>query len=220
MLPANLESELLRRGEMTVLFGRPGQGKTSLALHLAMKAAGRGETALVFSMKTPSARLMKRLVCLEARVPLAAAMSDQLEPADRKKAAAALKRLSKSPLFVDDSTASVSQIVRLGHRAADNAASKRRRLGLIVIDYLELLSELVSEGPENEPAAVTRALKALARELDVPILAMSLSKRRGDPLGVLERDIFRVVLTLHRRDRAPKRIRLRFDRTTGELTKP
>jgi replicative DNA helicase len=214
MLPATLESELLKAGEVTVLAGRPGQGKTSLALQLALKAIGRKKSAAIFTLKTAKARLLKRLLCLETGIPLTAAMSDDIAKADKKRAAATLKHLTKAPLGIFDSAASVKEIGRLSRKIGKNG-----KLGLIVIDYLELISEVQDDKSAKNTSAVTRDLKDLAKELNTPVLILSLSKSRADTVGVVERDIKKVALNVNRAGR-DKKIRLQFDRFTGILSKP
>lgn len=220
MLPATLASELLRPGEVTVLAGRPGQGKTSLALLLASAAIDRKESAVYFSLKTEKGRLLKRLLCLETGIPLTAAMSDEIPRADQRKADSVLKRLSRSPLHIFDSAASVKVIAELSRRVAGKTRAARRPLALIVIDYLERVSEILDDGSARNATAVIRTLKGLARELDTPVLLMSLARRRADTSGTLERDIKRVLLKVERSHARARKIRLKFDKNTGSLSRP
>ena len=192
MLPSGLEKELLRPGEVTVLAGPHGQGKTSLALQLALSAVGRKDAAAIFSLKTEKSRLLKRCLCLETGIPLAA---------------------GRPPLHIFDTVASVKEILRLSQALSRKAKGK---LGLVVVDYVELVSEMQDDGA----AQAARTLRGLARELDVPVLLLSLGKRRGDTVGTVQRDIKKVLLKVSRRGSGRRKIRLSFDRINGRLFKP
>ncbi len=160
-----------QKGELIVLAAVPGVGKTALALDLARNAtveAGIG--VAIFSLETSRIQLAKRLLSAETRVNLYKLCTGRLRDDDwmhlRRKAG----RLAQAPIYIDDTPG----ISVLEARAKARRLHRDRGIGLIVVDYLQLMSGRV-RGPsrEQEISHISSGLKALAKELDMPVLALS-----------------------------------------------
>jgi replicative DNA helicase len=159
-------------GELAILAARPGVGKTSLALQWLERAARDGCEGLLFSAEMRRARIALRHLTGEAKVSVSKVKRGKLSPSDLLAIETAATRTNGLPVWIADSTAvSLREIVSVARRA------KRRRpkLGLVVVDYLQLVSHDLGRGAtrELEVSAVARGLKNLAGELDVAILALS-----------------------------------------------
>ena len=158
-------------GDLIIIAARPSVGKTSLGLAIAYHAAKRGENTLIFSLEMDTKQIVGRFLGLNSRNDLLALRTGVMDPV----AASALMDL---PVLIDD-TPGIS-IMELRTKA--RRATAYGRLGLIVIDYLQLVR--TGEQEENrvqEIATISRNLKSLARELQVPIIALSqLSRAAGD----------------------------------------
>ena len=172
-----------QRQEMIVLAARPSVGKTALALNVAETAAlpKRGEPVptLIFSLEMSSAQLALRMLCSRARVNIRQLGIERLprHGEDEQRLVAVADELSKSPLFIDDS----SHLTIMELRAKARRLYTRHKLGLIVVDYLQLLSPTDSKVPrEQQVAEASRGLKALAKELDLPVLVLSQLNRSSE----------------------------------------
>jgi replicative DNA helicase len=172
----------LQRSDFVIIAGRPSTGKTAFALNIAQHAAVReGHPALIFSLEMSKEQLVQRLICAEARVDSQGVRTGFLQPSDWKRIVDAAGRLAEAPLYIDD-TANLSV---LEARAKARRVKAEHGLALVVIDYLQLMQgRLRSENRQQEISEISRALKALAKELDVPVVALSQLSRaietRGD----------------------------------------
>jgi replicative DNA helicase len=172
-----------QRQEMIVLAARPSMGKTSFALNIAEHAVlpKRGEafSTLFFSLEMSAAQLALRMLCSRARVKMQALRDGLLSKNgdEQQRLLGAADEFSKSTLFIDDSSnLSIMQL-----RAKARRVHARNKLGLIVVDYLQLLSPVDSKVPrEQQVAEASRGLKALAKELDVPVLVLSQLNRSSE----------------------------------------
>ena len=175
-----------QRQEMIVLAARPSMGKTSLALNFAEAAAlphhGHGEprAVLIFSLEMSASQLALRMLCSRARVNMRL-LREGAPVQERRRAAAAPRtwRTSsrKAPIFLDDS----SHLSIMELRAKARRLHARRKLGFIIVDYLQLLSPVDSQTPrEQQVAEASRGLKALAKELDVPVLVLCQLNRSSE----------------------------------------
>lgn len=173
-----------QRQEMIVLAARPSMGKTSLALNFVEAAAlpGHGKpavNALVFSLEMSAAQLALRMLCAHARVNMQRLRDgyvgrDSEEVARLGRSAEALKA---APVFIDDSSA--ISIMEL--RAKARRIHARKPLGLIVVDYLQLVNGSDPKLPrEQQVAEVSRGLKALAKELNLPVIVLSQLNRASE----------------------------------------
>ena len=172
-----------QRQEMIILAARPSMGKTSLALNIAEAAAmpRRGEpvATLVFSLEMSAAQLALRMLCSHARVNMKLLRDGLLSKNgdEQNRLVATADEFSKSPIFIDDSSAlSIMQL-----RAKARRIHARHKLGLIIVDYLQLLSPTDGKMPrEQQVAEASRGLKSLAKELDVPVLVLSQLNRSSE----------------------------------------
>ncbi|WP_104989844.1 replicative DNA helicase [Deinococcus sp. NW-56] len=165
----------LQKGSLNVLAARPSMGKTAFALSIAQNVALRGEkTVAVFSLEMPSVQLALRMLCSEARVDMNRIRSGQLNERDFERLAHAAGRLAEAPMVIDDEPDLTLNALRSKLR---RIAAQHGQLGLVVIDYLQLMSGGKSSGGsdnrQQEISTISRGLKGLARELEVPIIVLS-----------------------------------------------
>ncbi|MEO6801909.1 MAG: replicative DNA helicase [Granulicella sp.] len=177
----------LQESELTIIAARPSMGKTAWAINIAENAAVRGgKVVAVFSLEMSKASLLRRMLASQALVNSKAIQTGMLMREDRAKLVAALERLMESKMFIDDTP---------GITLAEMRAKARRlkqqhgQLDLIVIDYLQLMTGSVGshqKGFENrtqEVSAISRGLKALAKEMRVPVVALSQLSRASEQRG-------------------------------------
>lgn len=172
-----------QRQEMIVLAARPSMGKTSLALNMAEAAAmprrGPGVTVLVFSLEMSASQLALRMLCARARVNMKLLRDGLLSKngEEQQRLLTAADEFTKSPLYIDDS----SHLTIMELRAKARRLHARSPLGFIIVDYLQLLSPTDPKVPrEQQVAEISRGLKALAKELDVPVLVLSQLNRSAE----------------------------------------
>lgn len=161
----------LRGGDLIILAARPAVGKTSFAMNLATNAAKLGSTVALFSLEMSSIQITQRLLAAEAGMSLSRMRSGQLSEADWSQLVTASGELSQHELYIDDSPS--LSIVELRTKARRMMRNKKN--GLIIVDYLQLMQPVIPH-PNNravEVAEISRGLKVLAKELDVPLLALS-----------------------------------------------
>ncbi len=161
----------LQPSDLIVIAARPSMGKTMLCLNLARHAAvNLGIPVFIFSLEMAREQLAQRLLCAEAHVDSQRLRSGFLSEADWPKLTDALGRLSKAPIYIDDTpNLSVLEI-----RAKARRLKAEHGLGMIIIDYLQLMrTRGRAESRQQEISEVSRSLKALARELEVPVVAAS-----------------------------------------------
>ncbi len=170
----------LQAGALIVLAARPGMGKTSLAMNLVEHASLRaGKTCAVFSLEMPRHEIVQRLICSYANVSMQRALDGKLEAKEWKKLMLASDQLKKSNIYIDDSSrVTPAEILSKCRRLKTTAGS----LDMIMIDYIQLMSSGDSKmaGAENrqqEIASITRDLKIMAKELEVPVIALSQLRR-------------------------------------------
>jgi replicative DNA helicase len=174
-----------QRQEMIVIAARPSMGKTSFALNIAEAAAlpkpGKGDPVptLVFSLEMSSSQLALRMLCARSRVNMKL-LRDGLVGRDGREVNAlgqAAEEFKKCPLLIDDS----SNLTIMELRAKARRIHARKKLGMIIVDYLQLLNGSDPRAPrEQQVAEVSRGLKALAKELDVPVLVLSQLNRSSE----------------------------------------
>lgn len=172
-----------QRQEMIVLAARPSMGKTSFALNVAEAATlpkkGHPFPTVVFSLEMSASQLALRMLCARARVNMKLLRDGLLSRngEEQQRLVAAADEFSKAPLYIDDSSnLSIMQL-----RAKARRVHARHPLGLIIVDYLQLLSPTDSLVPrEQQVAEASRGLKALAKELDVPVVVLSQLNRSSE----------------------------------------
>jgi replicative DNA helicase len=163
----------LQAADLIVLAGRPAMGKTSLALNIAQHISSEeGIPVGIFSLEMSKEQLVDRLICSEAQIDSWKLRTGNLTDEDFPKIGHAMGVLSESPLFVDDSpNVNVMEI-----RTKARRLQAEQSLGLVVVDYLQLMqgrSSLSNISRVQEISEISRALKALSRELNIPVLAIS-----------------------------------------------
>jgi replicative DNA helicase len=161
----------LQRADLIILAARPSMGKTALALNIARNAAidYKIPTA-VFSLEMSRDQLGLRLLCAEARVDSASLRSGFFKPDDWKKLTDAADTLCAAPLFIDDSPDVTSMTIR----AKSRRLQMSHGLGLVIVDYLQLMRPRTPlDRRDLEISEISRAMKNLAKELDLPVVALS-----------------------------------------------
>ncbi|MCL6450497.1 MAG: replicative DNA helicase [Acetobacteraceae bacterium] len=161
----------LQPSELIVLAARPAMGKTTLSLNIAAHAAVVSRIPVaIFSLEMARQQVALRMLCAEAQVEGHRLRTGYLRDEDWPKLSRALGRLSEAPVFVDDTpNLSVMEL-----RARARRLKAEHRVGLVVVDYLQLMhTRGRAESRQQEISEITRALKALARELSIPVLALS-----------------------------------------------
>ena len=161
----------LRGGDLIILAARPAVGKTSFAMNLATNAAKLGSTVALFSLEMSSVQITQRVLAAEAGMSLSRLRGGMLQDSDWGELVRVSGELSQYDLYVDDSPS--LSIVELRTKARRMMRNKKQ--GLIIVDYLQLMQPVIPH-PNNravEVAEISRGLKVLAKELNVPILALS-----------------------------------------------
>lgn len=161
----------LQPGDLVVIAGRPSMGKTSFAMNLAEHAAIRDKVpTAIFSMEMPGQQLAMRMISSLGRIDQSKVRTGRLSDSDWPRITSAATLIAEAPMFIDDSPSlSPTEI-----RARSRRLKREHGLGLIVVDYLQLMQ--VPGNKENrttEISEISRSLKALAKELSVPVIALS-----------------------------------------------
>lgn len=161
----------LQKSDMIVLAARPAMGKTTLALNMAHHIAQtEKQPVLFFSLEMSKEQLVDRLLAAESGIDSMKLRTGQLSDTDFAKLGEAMGALSEAPIYIDDTPG----ITALEMRTKARREQHKHSLGLIVIDYLQLMSGSGrSDGRVQEISEISRGIKALARELDVPVIALS-----------------------------------------------
>ncbi|MDH5184427.1 MAG: replicative DNA helicase [Gammaproteobacteria bacterium] len=162
----------LQKSDLVIVAGRPSMGKTTFAMNLAENAAIKGKVPVaVFSMEMPGESLAMRMISSLGRVNQQAVRSGKLEDDDWNRITSAVGILNDSQIFIDDTAALNPMEVR----ARARRIKREHGLGLIVIDYLQLMQSAKGNGENRatEISEISRGLKALAKELEVPVIALS-----------------------------------------------
>ena len=161
----------LQAGDLIVVAGRPSMGKTSLAMNMAEYAVIRRESCVaVFSMEMPSNQLAMRILSSIGRIDQQRMRTGKLNDSDWPLLTSAVSLLSNSKLFIDDSPA----LSPTDLRARARRLKREHGLSLIIVDYLQLMQITgSSENRTNDVSEISRSLKALAKELNLPVIALS-----------------------------------------------
>ncbi|MDA8362717.1 MAG: replicative DNA helicase [Gammaproteobacteria bacterium] len=161
----------LQAGDLVIVAGRPSMGKTSLAMNIAENASvGQKLPVAVFSMEMPGEQLAMRMMSSLGRINAHKVRTGKLDDDDWPRLTSAIGLLADAPMFIDDTPA----LTPLELRSRARRLKREHGLGLIVVDYLQLMQSPESgENRATEISAITRSLKSLAKELNVPLIAMS-----------------------------------------------
>lgn len=165
-------------GELIIIAGRPGMGKSAFAVNIAEYVSiNLGKTVAIFNLEMPREQIVNRILCSQALVSNGRIRTGTMEPDDWEKICDVADTIAKAPIYIDDSASiTVSQI-----RAKCRRLKQMKNLELIVIDYLQLMQGSGrSESRQQEISEISRSLKVLAKELDVPVIALSQLKRESE----------------------------------------
>lgn len=167
-------------GDMVIIAARPGVGKTSLVLNFALNVAQNSDKAVaIFSLEMSKTQLMRRLLSSEAEVSLESARK-HIAPHEYKSLVDATSRIYELPIYIDDN----SEISTMQMRGLCRQLAQKANLGLIIVDYLQLMSGgKKTENRNQEISEIARGLKRLARDLDVPVIALSQLNRALEARG-------------------------------------
>jgi replicative DNA helicase len=170
----------LQPAEMTVIAARPSMGKTAFAMNIAEHVAVQQKLPVaIFSLEMSSQQLVQRMLCSRARVTLERARDGFLSEADFPKLTHAASHLAEAPIFIDDSAA----ITILELRAKARRLKSRESIGLVVIDYLQLLRGTSRRGQDNrqlEISEISAGIKGLAKELNIPVIVVAQLNRNPE----------------------------------------
>jgi replicative DNA helicase len=161
-----------QEGNLIIVAARPSMGKSGLALCVAANLAVRTATPVaLFTLEMSKSEVTQRLMCSEAKVESQRLRTGKLAAEDWPRLTAACDKLAKAPIYVDDTGSITMMEIR---SKARRLKQKHPDLGLIIVDYLQLMtSGMTAENRVQEVSQISRSLKVLARDLDVPILALS-----------------------------------------------
>ena len=144
-------------------------GKSTLAIGIAQHIAVNGDPVAIFTLEMSREEIVSRMLCSQGRIDSQRLRTGRLTEGDFSKLSNAANVLYKKPIFVDDSAGlTVTEI-----RAKCRRLKRRQGLGLVVVDYLQLMHGTAGENRQQEIAIISRSLKSLARELDAPVVALS-----------------------------------------------
>ncbi len=177
----------LQKSDLIILAARPGMGKTALTLSLAKNAAGIFDKGVaVFSLEMSNVQLVQRLISMEAEISGQKLRNGRLEDYEWQQLQSAIERMSELPIFIDDTPG--INIFEL--RAKCRRLKMQHDIQLVIIDYLQLMSGGSSNqkgNREQEVSAISRSLKGLAKELNVPVIALSQLSRAVEMRGGTKR---------------------------------
>ncbi len=170
----------LQPSDFIVVAGRPSMGKTAFALCIAKSAADHGIPVGIFSLEMSSSQLAQRLLCAEARVDQHRLRTGRLLDEEWSRMSICVGSLAEAPIYIDDSPA----LSALEIRAKARRLQVEHNLGMIIIDYLQLMRGSQNiENRQQEISQISRSLKALAKELDIPVVALSQLSRAVEARG-------------------------------------
>ncbi len=168
-------------GELVIVAGRPSMGKTAFCLNVARNAAVEAKVPVAFfSLEMSNQQLAMRLLCAEARVDAHGVRTGHLADHEWQKLSMCVGNLAEAPIYIDDS----STMGTLELRAKARRLKKEKGVGMVMIDYLQLMQgPRNSESRQQEISSITRSLKALAKEIDLPVIVLSQLSRAVEVRG-------------------------------------
>lgn len=169
-----------QKSELIIVAARPSMGKTAFCLNIATQAAVDGHGVAIFSLEMSKDALVQRMLCAEARVDSQAVRRGLLKDRDFTNLARAAGVMGQCPVWIDDTPA----ITLLEMRSKARRLKADNDLGMIIVDYLQLMrSPEYAENRVQEVSDISRSLKALARELEIPVMALSQLSRASEQRG-------------------------------------
>jgi replicative DNA helicase len=168
----------LHPGQLIVIAGRPGLGKSTLGLDISRSASIKhGQASVIFSLEMSKTEITMRLLSAEARVPLHHMRTGSMTDDDWARLARRMGEVAEAPLYIDDSP----NLTMMEIRSKARRLKQRNQLRLVVIDYLQLMTgSKKAESRQQEVSELSRSLKLLAKELEVPVIAMSQLNRGAE----------------------------------------
>lgn len=161
----------LQKSDLIILAARPSMGKTAFALNIAQNVAIKAKIPVaIFSLEMSKEQLVQRMLCSEAEVDSQRIRTGNMQRKDWDKLANAMSEISEAPIYIDDTAGCTLTDVRAKCR---RLAMEEKNLGLVMIDYLQLMEGVGKDDRIQQISAISRGLKGLARELDVPVIALS-----------------------------------------------
>ncbi|MDB9743951.1 replicative DNA helicase [Fibrobacterales bacterium] len=177
----------LHGGELIILAGRPGMGKTAFALSLIANSAIKfRKNAVFFSLEMGAEQLVMRILCSQAAVDMGNFKRGMLHESEISSIQETLQTIHDAPLYIDDQPGLTMLDMKSKCRTLNNQLRNRGSgdgLDLIIVDYLQLMSGDSKEGRQNEVSGISRGLKELAKELKVPLIALSQLSRKVEERG-------------------------------------
>ena len=168
----------LQKSDLIILAARPSMGKTAFALNIAQNVAIKEKVPVaIFSLEMSKEQLVQRMLCSQAEVDTQRLKTGNMQSKDWDKLASAMNDFAQAPIFIDDTSGCTLTDIRAKCR---RLKMEQKDLGLIVIDYLQLMEGSGREERMQQISAISRGLKTLARELDVPVIALSQLSRAGE----------------------------------------
>lgn len=161
----------LQRTDLIILAARPAMGKTAVALNLALNAAKTGQPVVVFSLEMSREQLMGRMIAIETGIETSRQRTGQLRREEWGLLAHGVSELSKIPVAINDR--STIGVAEMRAQCRKLSAGMGRDLGLVIVDYLQLMEGRGSDNRVQEISRITRSLKGMAKELNVPVIALS-----------------------------------------------
>jgi len=169
-----------QRSELVIVAARPSMGKTAFCLNIATNAAHKGHGVAIFSLEMSKDSLVQRMLCAEAMIDSQAVRQGRIRDSDYPKLARASGILQQCPIWIDDSPA----LTLLEMRGKARRLRAEVEVGLVIVDYLQLMrSPDYAENRVQEISDISRSLKALARELEIPVIALSQLSRASEQRG-------------------------------------
>ena len=161
----------LQKSDLIILAARPAMGKTAFALNIAQNVALRAKVPVaIFSLEMSKDQLVTRMLCSEAEIDSQRVKTGNMQSKDWEKLAEAMNSFAQAPIYIDDTSGCTITDIRAKCRRLKMA---EKNLGLILIDYLQLMESSGKEDRMQQISAISRGLKILAKELDVPVIALS-----------------------------------------------
>ncbi len=161
----------LQRSDLIILAARPAMGKTAFALNIAQNVAIRAKVPVaIFSLEMSKDQLVQRMLCSEAEIDSQRIKTGNMQSKDWEKLADAMNSFAQAPVYIDDTSGCTITDIRAKCR---RLKMEEKDLGLILIDYLQLMEGSGREDRMQQISAISRGLKILAKELDVPVIALS-----------------------------------------------
>ena len=166
----------LQPSDLIIVAARPSMGKTAFVLNMAMRAAIRREVSVaIYSLEMSAESLMMRMLCAQGKVDLSKLRKNYLDDEDWQKIQQAADVLSEAPIYIDDTPA----ISPLELRARTRRLKAERGVDLVIVDYLQLMrGSKRTDSREQEISEISRSLKAMAKELNIPVVALSQLNRK------------------------------------------